>query len=237
MANENDTDRDIRLAKHDVELRRNTHRGNLIFRNDNTPLFDEAGHISLFSAESKSASKRDEKNTETEIELLRKQCEYEDQHTMHFSKAAGYRQSMENPWYSSSKSLVSCSEMPTKDIWGNEDIRRREREKDRISTSDPLTIMKRGVRQLREVEKAREYSNNPRSRKNLDRLDRPYSDSKCHRKRSKESINSLDDFSLDVCRNSDGDDRRHHSRHSHHSRHRRHHRHHGHSREKGSRVL
>ncbi|KMU82714.1 hypothetical protein CIHG_00495 [Coccidioides immitis H538.4] len=46
-------------------------------------------------------------------------------------------------------------DIPAKDVWGNEDPGRREREKMRIDANDPLAAMKMGVRQLRDVEKER----------------------------------------------------------------------------------
>ncbi|KAL8955381.1 MAG: hypothetical protein Q9183_006673 [Haloplaca sp. 2 TL-2023] len=46
-------------------------------------------------------------------------------------------------------------EAPSKDVWGNEGPRRKERERMRIAADDPMAAMQKGVTELREVEKER----------------------------------------------------------------------------------
>ncbi|KKZ65137.1 hypothetical protein EMCG_09003 [[Emmonsia] crescens] len=166
IAGENDTDRDIRFAREDVQ-RAETKRGGdvVLFRkpsNDDAPLIDDSGHINLFPEPTTADSiiGGSGKNPEAEAEAAKKKREYEDQYTMRFSNAAGFKQSLEKgPWYSSSTVDIAAQTagdmLQSKDVWGNEDPRRQERERARIDTSDPLAVMKKGVRQLRDVEKDR----------------------------------------------------------------------------------
>ncbi|GAD95273.1 conserved hypothetical protein [Paecilomyces variotii No. 5] len=156
IAGENDTDRDIRFAKEDAALSLAKREELLGFSSGDAPLVDSAGHINLFP-EKGTGKKSIEKNAEAEAEASKKKREFEDQYTMRFSNAAGFKESVgRNPWYSSSgKEAVAPDSIPDKDVWGNEDPRRREREKARVDTNDPLAMMKKGVRQLKEVERER----------------------------------------------------------------------------------
>ncbi|KMU71921.1 hypothetical protein CISG_00230 [Coccidioides immitis RMSCC 3703] len=96
LAGEDDTDRDIRLAREDVLLRAGSSR-EITSRKpmSNAPLVDSSGHISLFP---RKADERPGKNDEAEAEAAKAKREYEDQYTMRFSNAAGYKQGMEAPW-------------------------------------------------------------------------------------------------------------------------------------------
>lgn len=131
----------------------------------NAPLTDQDGHIALFPMQTDSAPIR--KNAEAEAEKARKQREYEDQYTMRFSNAAGYKTSLAGgPWYAAqgeTKDLVA-KEVPGKDVWGNEDPRRKDREAARIVGSDPLAMMKRGAAKVREVERERRVVNEEKAR-------------------------------------------------------------------------
>lgn len=146
LAGEDDTDRDVRLAREEAALQPSALGG---IPTTNEPLTDAQGHINLFPANSQPK----EKNAEAEAERATKKREWEDQYTLRFSNAAGFKQSLDAPWYSTTSSKEV--EMLGKDVWGNDDIRRREREKIRADASDPLAMMKRGVKQLRDVEKSR----------------------------------------------------------------------------------
>lgn len=73
---------------------------------------------------------------------------------MRFRDAAG--RSSQTPWYSVSKPDPSIDAAPVgRDVWGNEDKNRYVRDQKRIDSSDPLLAMKKGVKQLKEVEKQR----------------------------------------------------------------------------------
>lgn len=202
LAGEDDTDRDIRLAREDA-AQVASQRGELTLssrRDDKdaqAPLLDSAGHVNLFP---ESANRKAEKNTETEAEAKQQRQSYEDQYTMRFSNAAGFKENAgRQPWYSSgSQSVVAPDAMPEKNVWGNEDPMRKEREKARMNANDPLAAMKRGVRQLKATEQQRKRWNDEK-RKELEALkaeDRQLSRPR-HRKRSK-SADSLERFKLDA---------------------------------------
>lgn len=193
LAGEDDTDRDIRFAREDVLQRNDVSRtGALTKPMSDAPLMDASGHVSLFPGD---APSRAEKNAETEAETAKKKRELEDQYTMRFSNAAGYKQGMEAPWYSTStRDLAAQTQgVLSKDVWGNEDPRRQEREQIRLSTNDPLAAMKKGVRQLREVEKERKKWNDERQRE----LEALRQEDKKLRRRRRDSRDSLDGFTLD----------------------------------------
>ncbi|KAH1492559.1 hypothetical protein LV164_004250 [Aspergillus fumigatus] len=150
LAGENDTDRDIRLAREDAQLMMAKKEELAVSKKtSDAPLLDSKGHINLFPSEA--AQQPVEKNKEAEKESADRNRSYEDQYTMRFSNAAGYRQSAgQMPWYSSSsRDALAPDAMPEKDVWGNEDPMRQEREKARLDANDPLMAIKRGVRQLK----------------------------------------------------------------------------------------
>ncbi|KAL9619071.1 MAG: hypothetical protein Q9160_006247 [Pyrenula sp. 1 TL-2023] len=171
IAGEDDTDREIRYAIEDAEGSSALARANGGKKDDrlnNAPIVDSTGHINLIPSTN---NKGHEKNAEAEAEKARKKREYEDQYTMRFSNAAGQKQSLgSNPWYSTAENTAPSEEDgglgAGKDVWGNEDPRRRQREKARIDSSDPLAAMRKGVKQLKDTEKKRrerEISSTPSS--------------------------------------------------------------------------
>lgn len=217
LAGENDTDRDIRLAKEDALHSEEKLHKPIVHKpkpENDAPIVDKSGHISLFPAESSHRKDR-EKNPEAEAEAAKKKREFEDQYTMRFSNAAGFKKDIGGaPWYSSSVQDVAAQshEAPSKDVWGNEDPRRQERNKQRMNANDPLAAIKKGVRQLREVEQERNKWQEERDR-DLRALKREEKESRRHRRhRRKASDDDLEDFRLDD--NPDEDDRRKRRRHS-----------------------
>jgi hypothetical protein len=233
IAGENDTDRDIRYAREDAaqavakreELALASHKAST--GSAEVPIIDSAGHINLFP----STSAKSNKNAEAEAEAARKKRSYEDQYTMRFSNAAGFKETIgRKPWYSSTDQDVRApGSMPDKDVWGNEDPRRKERTQARMSASDPLAAMKRGVRQLKTSEQERKRWNDER-RREVKALKADEEKQSNRRRKRSGSIDSLDGFSLDAPgkrvnkdrRASDGHHRRHHDR-SHDRPHRRNH--------------
>ncbi|KAL2863635.1 uncharacterized protein BJX67DRAFT_384483 [Aspergillus lucknowensis] len=198
LAGENDTDRDIRFAREDAEFaltKREELRLAHKSKND-APLYDKDGHINLFPGQN--CGKNTEKNPEGEKEAADKLRTYEDQYTMRLSNAAGFRQSVgTNPWYSSFKGDgVAPESIPSKDVWGNEDPMRKEREKARIDMNDPLLAMKKGVHQLKSVEIERKKWNLERSRE-LDALKTAEKAQSRRHKRRSSSKDSLENFKLD----------------------------------------
>lgn len=203
LAGENDTDRDIRFAKEDAKLAHQRAESEASRRPVNdAPIVDKSGHISLFPEESTSRRRPSDKNPEVEAETAKKNQELEDQYTMRFSNAAGYKQQLTStPWYSSTTEISAQSTgLPTTNVWGDEDPRRQEREKTRIATNDPLAVMKRGVKQLREVEKERTKWAEERERE-LRSLKREEKEKERRRRRrhrnNGDSDDSLDGFRLD----------------------------------------
>ncbi|KAK3196593.1 hypothetical protein K4F52_000475 [Lecanicillium sp. MT-2017a] len=125
------------------------------------PIVDRAGHIDLFGDEKSRAHA--EKNEEAEKEKAKKRREYEDQYTMRFSNAAG-KSAPEKPWYSSgSADQQAATSMVPKDVWGNEDPRRKEREAQRTTASDPLAMMNKGAAKVREIKNERKKFQEERS--------------------------------------------------------------------------
>ncbi|TQS36571.1 hypothetical protein Golomagni_02973 [Golovinomyces magnicellulatus] len=141
---ENDTDFEIRAARQ---------------RADDTAAVAAKNFSLGIPMISNDSSQRDKlkKNPEAEKEASQKKREYEDQYTMRFSNAAGYKKSSgESPWYSRTKLGISEADMTdSKDVWGNKDPKRSDRESERILKNDPLLIMKAGAKKVREVEKKR----------------------------------------------------------------------------------
>ncbi|RFU78837.1 homocitrate synthase [Trichoderma arundinaceum] len=114
------------------------------------PIVDHAGHIDLFGDER--ARAHAEKNEEAEAEKKKKEKEYEDQYTMRFSNAAG-KDGISRPWYSQREG--AAPDASSKDVWGNNDPNRKSRDAQRISSNDPLAMMKKGASQIRELKKER----------------------------------------------------------------------------------
>ncbi|CZS92842.1 uncharacterized protein RAG0_03334 [Rhynchosporium agropyri] len=259
---ENDTDFEMRIAAEERDKGLKVNQQLVLRKPVEAPIVDQRGHISLFPENVPSISKTVEKNPEAEREAARKKKEYEDQYTMRFSNAAGFKQGLEKPWYSLSieertalredeeKALVTRKddgrerrygkdryrstrtvdtkgkedyggEIPHKDVWGNEDPRRKERVLSRMVDNDPLAAMKAGASQVRRVEKERKALREERERemKELDdierrrrrdrkrerdefedfRLDEPVRDPESERKRKRRQrdIGSLDDENLE----------------------------------------
>jgi hypothetical protein len=213
LAGENDTDRDIRLAKEGTQEAGSGGEGVLRWPSNNYPLVDDSGHIDLFLAEP-SRHQPSEKNPEAEAEAAKKKREYEDQYTMRFCNAAGFKQGMETPWYSSSRQDLAAppEEISGKDVWDNGDPGRRERERARMDANDPLVAMKKGVHQLRKVEQERkkweeERQQDLQGQKRVDKASK-----RRRRHRLSGSQESLEDFSLDASRNHERKKHGHHRR-------------------------
>ncbi|KAJ5516729.1 hypothetical protein N7527_008289 [Penicillium freii] len=234
VAGEDDTDRDIRYAREDaaqaVAKREELMLASRKADAAQAPILDKAGHINLFPA----AGAKTEKNPEAEAETARKKRSYEDQYTMRFSNAAGFKETIgRKPWYSSSEQNATApGAMPEKDVWGNEDPRRKERTQARMSANDPLAAIKRGVRQLKTTEQERKRWNDER-RRELETLKAEEARRSSHRRRRSASVDSLDRFKLDAPDREREKDRRssdrHHRRRRDQSRDRSHHRSHHHS--------
>jgi hypothetical protein len=163
LKGEDDTEREMRFAREDREARQDDvrvkDRGGT---SSDAPLHDGRGHIQLVSApDERHASSKDEKA------LKRKKDEEESQQQqqgMRFSDAAGYRKGpTSKPWYSDNParehvppSELILADLPGKDVWGNADPRRVERERNRLVSSDPFAMMQQAQKQLKRSEGDRE---------------------------------------------------------------------------------
>jgi len=193
---EDDTERDIRYAREN-QLVESTESTSVVKypKTSDAPLVDRSGHINLFPVEG--PKRNGPKNPEAEAEASAKKREYEDQYTMRFSNAAGFKQAIgQKPWYySTAGPAAEDEEPPSKDVWGNEDPRRKERQKMRISADDPLAMIKKGVQDLRQVEKERKKWREEREREmeELARAERR----RGKRKKTVGEDDGLESFSLD----------------------------------------
>ena len=225
MEGEDDTDRDLRYAREsqalvpvvgDIQSRRT--------KTSNAPLIDHAGHINLFP---QGPQRNGSKNEEAEKEAAKKKREYEDQYTMRLSNAAGFKQSLgQKPWYQSIDEACE-EETVSKDVWGNEDPRRKERDKMRVAADDPLAMIQKGVSDLRKVGRERKKWKEEREKeiKDLIDLERKHEKREKRERRRSSKDDRLDGFRIDSGERSksgrrrddrDGDDKsgRSHHRHS-----------------------
>lgn len=165
IAGEDDTERDIRLAQeHNVVASGKHEVAQTVRPSSDAPLTDRKGNINLFPEEGTSR-RHAPKNAEAEADAAVKKKEFEDQYTMRFSNAAGKQAVGQKPWYHSINDGVENREtMVTKNVWGNEDPRRKEREKIRLDAEDPLAAMQKGQEELREVKKERKRWKEERGR-------------------------------------------------------------------------
>lgn len=199
-AGENDTEFEMRIANENLHHTSADRQVALRKSTSDAPLVDHSGHVNLFPQEH--SKPRVEKNAEAEKELAQKKQEYEDQYTMRFSNAAGFKQSLENPWYSkkASQSEALSAEPPSKDVWGNEDPRRKEREAARIVANDPLAAMRQGAAKVREIEKERKRYREEKERE-MQELIRAERRKKKHKRRRRDEDGSdegsLENFALD----------------------------------------
>jgi hypothetical protein len=231
LAGEDDTDRDIRLAKAATVPREDAAADVASAKprkpTSNAPLTDHAGHINLFPVDERDARKG-EKNAEAEAEKKKKEREFEDQYTMRFSNAAG-KSGLEKPWYAAPSStnvaaggtdatkdgdgkMLDFTGGPSKDAWGNDDPRRKGREKMRMSASDPFAFMQKAQTQLKQAqrdrrkwveEKDRETRESKATREKEERRE-----SRSKRKSRSEDDEGLEDFSLDAADSSKYESRR-----------------------------
>ncbi|KAG5976185.1 hypothetical protein E4U58_005808 [Claviceps cyperi] len=149
---EDDTDFELRLARERAEpaisaIEQVSHK----VSSSLAPIVDRRGHFDLFGDEKSRAHA--EKNEEAEREAKKKKQDFEDQFTMRLANAAGKDGLAKKPWYSQGDAdgLVQT----LKDVWGNDDPRRKKRDTDRIAASDPLAMMKKGASRVRELKHER----------------------------------------------------------------------------------
>ncbi|KAK5108492.1 hypothetical protein LTR62_008231 [Meristemomyces frigidus] len=172
LRDEDDTAQEIRQAREDAQAGSRA-RQSLTHSRDATttadaPLVDHAGHLQLILIPP--ISHRAEKNAEHEAEKSRKRKREEDLVTVRFSNAAGYDQDVkERPWYASNKLASerttiakSRGKAGAEDVKQDvgidvvDDMRRRVRDQQRISSNDPLAAMQGAQKVLRQSRVDRE---------------------------------------------------------------------------------
>jgi hypothetical protein len=133
-------------------------------------LTDSKGHISLFPPPETKALTKAERNPDVEREKARKERDLKDQYQMRFVNAGGSKEALGagkvGPWYAATGSTTAGDgdAMPSKDVWGNDDPKRKEREVARLGVNDPLAMMKRGAAKVRELGKERNRDAEERER-------------------------------------------------------------------------
>ncbi|KAI1358568.1 hypothetical protein F5Y08DRAFT_112094 [Xylaria arbuscula] len=202
---EDDTDFEMRVARERTDAVAATintvTRRSTSAKKSEAPITDSSGHISLFPQED-TAAPANAKNEDAEREAAKKRREFEDQYTMRFSNAAG-RDGVgvtgSGPWYASKEAtepreLVEA-ERPGKDVWGNEDPKRKARDAARVVANDPLAMMKRGAAKVRNVERERRALNEEKA-KELKQLRKE--EKRREKRRRHNDIDELEGFSLDA---------------------------------------
>ena len=206
LAGENDTDRDIRLAKADIEDGGRA-SDRLARKESKAPIVDRDGLMDLFR-DDQPGSKKVEKNAEAEAEKAKRERQLEDQYTMRFENAAGRSGFKETPWYSKTdeqsteegKTVDEDTSGTNKDVWGNPDPRRNEREKARLTVNDPLTMMKRAQQQLKQAENDKRKWQEQRDRETKESKNerRHRKSEKKHRRESSHDADGIEGFDLDT---------------------------------------
>lgn len=172
LKGEDDTEREMRYAREDAEAGERVRdslqqqvKGKGGSQSD-APLHDRHGHIQLVSApEEEKQTRKSDMSREEKASQRKKEDEEQQQHGMRFSDAAGYRKGTSKPWYTASDrhglsddqhrkpaSELALGALQGKDVWGNEDPRRIEREQKRITSNDPFAMMQQAQHQLKRSE-------------------------------------------------------------------------------------
>lgn len=209
LRGEDDTDRDIRFAREDADVGGRAKKTLSNGAENDAPLLDHAGHLQLIPTPDVKAIRKAEKNAEAESEKAKKRKREEDQYMMRFSNAAGFKNGMERPWYASNKlpssmenkaTAVVLAEAQEKDVWGNADPLRKDRERNRISSSDPFAAMQHAQRQLKQSERDKEKWQKERMAEleQSKRVQETKNRREKRRKRRNEDEDSLDGFGLDA---------------------------------------
>lgn len=250
LRGEDDTEMEMRYAATDNSKAREGNELKVLkSKEGDVDILDKKGHINLFTEEEKAvlkaAGKRSGKNAEVEREKKKKEREMEDQYTMRFSNAAGFKERVgARPWYfdgGSGRGGDGGGEEKTvvigKDVWGNEDPRRRERELGRVEKDDPLAAIKRGVAGVREVEKERHSWKREREAEvGGSKSDEERRRERRSKKKKAREEEELEEFSLDGNRRHESGGKPHHRRHRIRSRERHNHRH-RHRHERGEEAI
>lgn len=214
LRGEDETEMDIRLAVSVARPEAGDEEDARILKlrrpTSDAPLTDGAGNIDLFPMDAKEAIKGEE-NAGAEKEKRRKEQALEDQYSMRFANAAG-KNGLGQPWYATQQKFnytaeegIASIEYPgfdSKNVWGNEDPRRKEREQARISSSDPFALMQKAQFQLKKTKEDRRKWADERRRelKELQEIQDKEERRSKHHRRSRGDSN--DEPRLSKCRSS-----------------------------------
>lgn len=221
LTGEDDTDRDIRLAHQNQAQHNASDHSDLQRRQADQPisLTDNKGNFSLIP------------QPQTEVHS-RPKSRVDDNPTHFYLSSANPGQTstgIHQPWYKTPRG----QDQPQ---WGSASPRRQEREAARLSSNDPLALMKRGVKKLRESERERHQWRDQRERdlrevedmakrerrsikERQSQQDDPDNRRKEHRRRHDDSGATSRKRSHGDFKETDGESRRRHDRHRHRHRH------------------
>jgi hypothetical protein len=202
LKGEDETDMELRLATEAVKERygeseKTVRRSRETSKKIDAPIVDPNGHINLFPIDPHHIAKQ--KNAEAEAEKAKKIVEFEDQYTMRFSNAAGRDGLKEGPWYVNKDEKkktqkeqtgedANLTYMEYKNLWGKPDSKRKDREQQRVNTSDPMAVMQRAQSQLKRSEKDKQTWADRRSKElaqlkeDNEREDRDFQHKRPHRR-------------------------------------------------------
>lgn len=170
---EDDTDFEMRIARERTTAAREltTHTTPTITTSSSAPLLDSKGHLTLFPEPDAHTARSREGHPDAEREAARKERELKDQYQMRLVNAAGRDGAGltdGGPWYASSAvsaveagvgegggAALGAPVVPSKNVFGREDPGRGARAAARLDASDPLAVMRRGARMVRELERER----------------------------------------------------------------------------------
>ncbi|KAJ9610660.1 hypothetical protein H2200_005437 [Cladophialophora chaetospira] len=174
LPGEDDTQRDIRLAVESASVP-TTKR-----KEDHGSVFDADGHIALITPPQK----------KPRVD----QVQEKDPYTVYLTDATGRDQKSKDTWYTSLH--------PQPGRWGDDNPRKQQRQLASMSAIDPLAAIKKGVKSLRENERARKEWMAQRERdlhevERLARKDRHERKRKRRRDHSDDDLDSIDGFNLD----------------------------------------
>lgn len=218
LKGEDETDREMRYAREDAEVgeraREALQGGEKARKGNEAPLQNENGHIQLVPVPREREERKTKMTREERSDLRKKEDEERQGQGMRFSDAAGYRKETGKPWYAASDNLgrgdgrsaneIMLAELQGRDVWGNEDPGRKEREQRRITSNDPFAMMQQAQKQLKRSEDDKEKWHKEREREMRDlekeqerkrRRDRKHEAR--HSRRRGEEPDELEGFSLD----------------------------------------
>ncbi|KAF2402414.1 hypothetical protein EJ06DRAFT_555059 [Trichodelitschia bisporula] len=203
LEGEDDTERDLRIAREEMQVVVGGDGGKKA-TTSTAPIVDGRGHINLFPVE---GGVEGVGNEEAEREKKRREREFEDQYTMRLGNAAG-REGVGRPWYADA-GKGEVLEEEGKNVWGRSDPGRKVRAEARMGASDPLAFMKKAQTQLKQaevdrrrwaVERERELERLRAEQERTERTER-----KEKKRRRREGSDDLEGFSLDAPPNKEED--------------------------------